>query len=789
MKNVRWYGLFLAVLFSFVAFACSEPSLDHPSAGLVRDHNPEHPLQWGYAPGELLVKFSEQAPPERIQELHKKIGAITIKPSGSLGIERVKLLGHLNVEAALEAYKNDPDVEFAEPNYFRRASLAPLDPHFDRQWGLNNTGQNLTGTFPPLSGTVGADINAPEAWDIQRDFPDLVVAVIDSGVDYAHPDLSANIWFNTAEDAWSDIQNPATGDQADTDADGFVDDWKGWNFVGDQFCTVTDQNQCSCSTDDPIGNNDPMDDFGHGTPIAGIIAATGSNQEGISGVLWTAKILPLKFLGQAGCGSVGDEIEAIDFAIQKGARIITLNSGGSGFLQSEFSAIAAADHAGILVLAPAGNDQSDNDASPIYPAGYDLPNVISVGATDFDDRLAFFSNYGRTSVDLAAPGDCIFSTMPTGDFSLQTDTNFLCTSVKFNPGYDYNSGTSFSAAHVAGIAGLLLGRDPNLTPAQLKALIIGTVDPIQELNGKVLSGGRSNAYRALIRDAGSTFQGGTGGEAGCGTVFLQGGGPTATGTAIATVLILISPLLLTSHKFRKVLGLRRSRRRSVVVLIVLLFLLSTITIVHAQEDETSGEDEAEIENEHALTLKLGGHQYRTSEYFETNAAFFDSKDLMSIAAELEYNYLYHPISRIGLAVGHYGGEARFSSICCSEVIFSTYYTLATVKFDFKVKPAGQPPIRLYAGPGFGYYFFNRKVHFLNATDDFSQMLQGYHFLVGIEILLTPQIGVLAEARYTSAVIKSANELGDQLDIGGIAAFVGMSWTFLRSSPAPDGDSS
>jgi subtilisin family serine protease len=284
---------------------------------------------------------------------------------------------------------------------------------------------------------------------------------------------------------------------------------------------------------------------------------------GVAGVLWTAKVMPLKFLDAVGCGNVGDEIQAIDYAIQKGARIITVNAGGGQFQQSEFEAVLAASNGGVLFVAPAGNGRSNNDASPVYPASYDLPNVISVAASDFNDDLAFFSNYGKRSVHLAAPGDCIYSTMPTGFFTLQNQTNFDCTDFKYLPNYDYNTGTSFAASFVAGIAGLLLIQDPSLTPPDLKAILVSTVDPKPSLKGKVISDGRVNAHRALTRDTGATFSGGIKGQVGCGGIDRVGDGPVSPGSpgspgsAVASFLVMVLPMLLASRKVRKILRYNR----------------------------------------------------------------------------------------------------------------------------------------------------------------------------------------------------------------------------------------
>jgi subtilisin family serine protease len=241
---------------------------------------------------------------------------------------------------------------------------------------LNNTGQT--------GGTSDVDIDAPEAWDITTGNSNVVVAVLDSGVDYNHPDLINNMWTNPGEIA---------GNGLDDDNNGMIDDVRGWDFVDD--------------------DNDPMDSDDHGTHVAGTIAAEGNNGNGITGVVWTAQIMPLRFLNAFGSGSVADAIEAIDYAIENGANIVNASYGSYTSSTAERDAIVRARDAGILFVAAAGNDNWNNDsATKHYPSGYDLANIIAVAATDESDARASFSNYGVTSVDVAAPGTSILSARP-----------------------------------------------------------------------------------------------------------------------------------------------------------------------------------------------------------------------------------------------------------------------------------------------------------------------------------------------------------------------------------------
>jgi subtilisin family serine protease len=278
----------------------------------------------------------------------------------------------------------------------------------------------------------------------------VVVAVIDTGVDYNHQDLSANIWTNPGE---------IPGNGLDDDGNGFIDDVRGWDFNGN--------------------DNDPFDDNSHGTHVAGTIAAVGNNEYGVVGVNWTAQIMPIKFINANGSGTVADAIEAIQYATMMGARITNNSWGGAGFSQALKDAIVAADAAGVLFVAAAGNDGENNDILPFYPASFDVPNIIGAAATDHFDDLAGFSNYGSSSVDLGAPGVDILSTIP-------------------NDEYDYKSGTSMATPHVSGVAALIMAEFPALTHDEIKERMLNAVDPLLSLKELVSTGGRLNANNALL---------------------------------------------------------------------------------------------------------------------------------------------------------------------------------------------------------------------------------------------------------------------------------------------------
>jgi len=368
----------LSALLLLVLFSLFFPPARDGTTGWKWSRPPE--VRRPYVPGELLVRYRAGAAASRPERFRRLLGIETERRFSHLRIHQVRLPPGLTVEEALEIYRDDPDVEYAEPNYLRYATARiPDDTEFTKLWGLKNTGQTVNGT----GGTPDADIDGPEAWDLTTGSSGVVIAVLDSGVAHTHPDLADNIWSNSGEIA---------GNGIDDDGNGYVDDVCGWDFVDN--------------------DNDPTDPYGHGTHVAGTIAAMGDNGTGTVGVCWTARIMPLRFLNTFGYGTVADEISAIEYAIANGAKVINASYGSSGFSQPEYDAIEDAGAAGILFVAAAGNTATDNDASPFYPASYDLANIVSVAATDQDDKRASFSNYGVTSVDVGAPGKNVYSTKP-----------------------------------------------------------------------------------------------------------------------------------------------------------------------------------------------------------------------------------------------------------------------------------------------------------------------------------------------------------------------------------------
>jgi subtilisin family serine protease len=349
----------------------------------------------------------------------------------------------------LAALERDPRVRYAEPNVRFYADATPNDPSFGQLWGLANNGQTVNGS----TGTADADIDAPEAWAVSTGNPAVTVGVIDTGIDYTHPDLAANIWINPGEDCAG-----CRNDGVDNDGNGYVDDWRGWDFINN--------------------DNDPFDDNGHGTHVAGTIGAVGDNGTGVAGVNWSVRLMPLKFLGSDGAGDAADALRAVLYASSMGA-VVTNNSwGGDGYSQALADGIATADSRGTLFVAAAGNNFSDNDASPNYPSNYELPNILAVASTTNRDARSWFSNYGLKSVDLGAPGSSILSTWPGAS-------------------YRYLDGTSMAAPHVSGAVALAKAAFPASSAEGLKALLLRTVDPNTSLAGRTTTGGRLNVGSAL----------------------------------------------------------------------------------------------------------------------------------------------------------------------------------------------------------------------------------------------------------------------------------------------------
>lgn len=374
----------------------------------------------------------------------------------------------LSAEAVAAEYGTLAEVVYAEPNFtisldpsedlrfdevlnqdygdldLLDDGATPNDPMFGDQWALENRGDR--------DGKAKADISAVRAWSKTKGTRKVVIAVLDSGVDYTHPDLAANIWLRPAGVA------PYSDEQLGT-----IDDAHGFNAADD--------------------NGDPMDQNGHGTHCAGIVGAEGGNDIGIAGVNWQVEIMPLKFMSAGGFGTTKDAIQAINYVIDRkragvNVRVISASWGSRMKSKALEDVIRKAGDEGILFVAASGNASADADRAPHYPSGYNLPNVVSVAALNRRDELASFSNYGAKSVHVAAPGAEILSTWLGGE-------------------YEEHSGTSMATPVVSGVAGLVLSGEPKLTVKQLRERLLQSVDKLDALSGKVVSGGRINAAQAV----------------------------------------------------------------------------------------------------------------------------------------------------------------------------------------------------------------------------------------------------------------------------------------------------
>lgn len=553
----------------------------------------------GFVPGEVLVRYRSGASEERRTAVRRAEGAQGRQKLPVRGVERVKLRPGASVAAEVRDFERHPAVAYAQPNYLRKAEATPNDPRFAEQWGLHNIGQSIRGT----GGIADADIDAPEAWSLTKGSDQVTVAVVDTGVSDSHGDLASNMWRNPDE---------VGGNGIDDDANGYVDDVRGWNF--------------------PSSSNDPSDGDGHGTHVAGTIGASGNDAKGVTGVNWKTKIMPVKVLDDTGIGSDADIAAGFAYAAQNGARIVNASLGGPGSSPVLADAVAQAPDTLFVVSAGNGGDDGvgdDNDVAPRVLCNIDSPNLVCVAATDQRDNLTGFSNYGAQSVDLAAPGQSVLSTNPRMDvfsddfeqplsgrwttggtnntWGLTTEafaspsnsltdspgafyrdntnswarTGALATSgrdcalevvgaLSTEEGYDYLaveasangtdwtmlsaytgsgsgilwedlsaldgqaatylrfrlvsdstvtddgvylddlevscqgdgyrslSGTSMASPHVAGVAALIADRVPTASVADLRTALLDSVDQKPSLTGKVTSGGRLNALRALL---------------------------------------------------------------------------------------------------------------------------------------------------------------------------------------------------------------------------------------------------------------------------------------------------
>ncbi|MCC7441446.1 MAG: S8 family serine peptidase [Bdellovibrionales bacterium] len=372
-------------------------------------------------------------------------GATLDETSGALARKQFKILHRYSAigwvearredgaspsDAELEELLKEPSVAFVERDQVVRAVASPNDTRWPEQEGMRRLG-------------------AERAWDVTQGSPAVVVAVSDTGVALDHPDLRAQLWANPGE---------LPGNGMDDDGNGLVDDVHGWDYSA--------------------GDADPSDVQGHGTHVAGIIGAEGDNAEGITGLNWRVRLMAVRFLGDDGSGSTADGVKTVLYAAEQGARVLNMSWGGSGHSRALADALDHAHARGMLAVAAAGNDTTDTDYKPHYPSSYESPTLLSVASSAENGTLSGFSNFGKLSVDLAAPGSSILSTFLAG-------------------GYKRLSGTSMAAPMVSGVAALALAADPLLTVTELRNLLLAATNPRDAYSGRLSTGGDLDAGLAL----------------------------------------------------------------------------------------------------------------------------------------------------------------------------------------------------------------------------------------------------------------------------------------------------
>ncbi|MEK7728400.1 MAG: S8 family peptidase [candidate division KSB1 bacterium] len=394
-------------------------------------------------PGELVIKFKRDVVVANMLGSLGEAGVVNVSTTPQLFCVKGKVAPGRDIEQVLAQCRAQANVEYAEPNYRLYAIAAPPvfpnDADFSQLYGMHQSNDN--------------DIDAPEAWELTTGSSNIIVGVIDTGIDYDHEDLKANIWINPGESGGGKENN-----NIDDDNNGYKDDYRGWNFI--------------------YKTNDPYDDNDHGTHCSGTVGGVGNNGKGVAGVNWTVKLMALKFLGSDGSGGTAEAAEAIVYATDNGAKVLSNSWGGGEASQVLRDAIQYAHDRGVLFIAASGNDSKNTDTSSNYPSNYEVPNVVSVAANDNGDNISSFSNYGRRTVDLSAPGSNIYSTRPLSR-------------------YQRLSGTSMATPHVAGAAALVMSRFPGITSSQVIVRLLGGVDRKSQFLGKMVSGGRLNVRNAM----------------------------------------------------------------------------------------------------------------------------------------------------------------------------------------------------------------------------------------------------------------------------------------------------
>lgn len=408
-------------------------------------------------PGEFLIRFksAEKGREFLANPTNRSLGQYRILQTPAAPIALVRFNNPADSARSLRAMTGVDHIQYIEPNYIyrvpagqdardarvNRAPELPDDAKFAELWGLYNKGDQ--------GGLAGADVNAVNAWRLTTGRKEVIVAVIDTGIDYKHEDLAANMWKNEKEIA---------GNGKDDDGNGFVDDVYGYDFANHDA--------------------DPMDDHSHGTHCAGTIGAVQNNKIGVAGVMGQVRLMPVKFLSASGSGSLAAAVEAIGYATKMGAHVMSNSWGGGGYSAALFEAIKLAESRGQIFVAAAGNSRSDNDVNPTYPASYQVSNVISVAAMDRAGKPASFTCYGKKSVHVAAPGVNILSTTPGNT-------------------YKSFSGTSMATPHVAGIVGLVLAKQGTRAAPTMRERLIQTSKKHADLGNISASGGFADAAAAI----------------------------------------------------------------------------------------------------------------------------------------------------------------------------------------------------------------------------------------------------------------------------------------------------
>lgn len=390
-----------------------------------------------FASGEVVVRYRPGTPRAARSDLREDLGATLESTSALKGMQVLDLPADVTVAEAVREAESSSQVLYAEPNYRVSQQASPNDPMFGEMWSLGWT--NSQG--------INSGIGTPRVWNLTTGSSGVTVAVVDSGIDASHPDLAPNMWSNSGEVA---------GNGEDDDGNGVEDDTWGWDWVS--------------------GDNDPRDENGHGTHVAGVIGARGNNGAGVTGVNWDVRLMSLRVLDAAGSGWTSDVADAFVYAGEMGADVVNASLAGNAFSEAMLDAIAASPN--TLFVVAAGNESVDVGAKPSYPCTFPLPNILCVAATGQSNQLSSYSNFNPVAVDLAAPGDAILSTWPGGTY---------------NEGW----GTSSATPHVSGVAALLAAHHPDAGMDAIRGAILAGSEPLPALAGRTLTGGRLSSVGAF----------------------------------------------------------------------------------------------------------------------------------------------------------------------------------------------------------------------------------------------------------------------------------------------------